>query len=118
MFEYIDNDQIRNYLLELMKNENMTYKQLGEKLNTSPQNAHKMICKNQLKLDDVSKICSALGYNFYFDIYKNNEKEKGLYQTQIDEINLALKRISENAESLNNAFKEMSDVVDLIKPNS
>ena len=55
-----------------MRHEDITYKELGEKIGTSQQNIYKMLNKNQLKFDDVLKVCNALGYKFSINIVKEN----------------------------------------------
>lgn len=116
--KYRDNNNVRKYLLLIMENENITYKKLGERIDTSPQNVHKMLHKDQLKLDDVSKICSALGYSFYFDICKDNknsedhEDKNGLSKIQIENIKHSLQKIQDNITYMNNVQKEMENKVE------
>lgn len=69
---YRDNEQLKEYIRLIMKHENVTYKELGKKVGTSQQNAYKMLNKNQLKFDDVLKVCDALGYKFSINIVKEN----------------------------------------------
>lgn len=68
MKEYIDNEQVKNIIKELMQEKNYSYRDLSEKMGTSQQNIHKLLNKNQLKLDDVKNFCDALGYKFKFEI--------------------------------------------------
>lgn len=69
---YKDNEQLKEYIRLIMKHENVTYRELGEKIGTSQQNVYKMLTKNQLKFDDVLKVCNALGYKFSINIIKEN----------------------------------------------
>ena len=70
--QYRDNEQLKEYIRLIMKHENITYKELGEKIGTSQQNVYKMLNKNQLKFDDVLKVCNALEYKFSINITKEN----------------------------------------------
>lgn len=70
--KYRDNEQLKEYIRLIMKHEGVTYKELGEKIGTSQQNVYKMLNKNQLKFDDVLKVCDALGYKFSINIVKEN----------------------------------------------
>lgn len=69
---YKDNEQLKEYIRLIMRHENITYKELGEKIGTSQQNVYKMLNKNQLKFDDVLKFCNALEYKFSINIVKEN----------------------------------------------
>lgn len=69
---YKDNEQLKEYIRLIMRHENITYKELGEKIGTSQQNVYKMLNKNQLKFDDVLKVCNALEYKFSINIVKEN----------------------------------------------
>lgn len=57
---YDNNDQVKESLKLLMNENGISYKELADKLGTSQQNVYKMFKKQQLKLDDVAKICSVL----------------------------------------------------------
>lgn len=73
--QYRDNEQLKEYIRVIMRRENVTYKELGEKIGTSQQNVYKMLNKNQLKFDDVLKVCNALEYKFSINIVKENGED-------------------------------------------
>lgn len=101
---YRDNEQLKEYIRLIMKHENVTYKELGEKIGTSQQNVYKMLNKNQLKFDDVLKVCDALGYKFSINIVKENgegaEKEPYIQALSamdgLEEIRMELAKMKES----------------------
>lgn len=105
---YKDNEQLKEYIRIIMKHENVTYKELGEKIGTSQQNVYKMLNKNQLKFDDVLKVCNALGYKFSINIVKEDgegaEKEPYIQalsaMDRVEEMRIELSKIKETYEKV------------------
>ena len=93
-FIYKNNKQIKECLLSIIKKEKITYQELGDMLNTSHQNAYKMVNKNSYKFDDVSKICNKLGYEMIVTICKKDDK------TVMSEGDIFVKAIQESIDEL------------------
>lgn len=71
---YENNEQVKELIKKLMAEKQMNYEKIAEKLGTSRQNLYKILNKNQLKLDDIKKICQALDQNFYIQIFPSDQK--------------------------------------------
>lgn len=105
---YTDNEQLKEYIRVIMKHEGVTYKELGERIGTSQQNVYKMLNKNQLKFDDVLKVCEALGYKFSINIVKENgegvEKEPYVQALSamdgLEELRVELAKVKESHEQM------------------
>lgn len=106
--QYRDNEQLKEYIRVIMKHENITYKELGEKIGTSQQNVYKMLNKNQLKFDDILKVCNALGYKFSVNIVKENgdgaEKEPYIQALSVmdglSDVRMEIAKIKESYEQI------------------
>lgn len=106
--QYRDNEQLKEYIRVIMKHENITYKELGEKIGTSQQNVYKMLNKNQLKFDDILKVCNALGYKFSVNIVKENgdgvEKEPYIQALSamdgLSDVRMEIAKIKESYEQI------------------
>jgi predicted transcriptional regulator len=103
---YKDNEQIKEQILQILKDENITYKELGIKLETTQQNAYKIVNKNQYKFDDVLKICDILGYKINIDIYKDDGTK--VYLDSADEF----------MSSMTEAVAQVYDKMEEIKQNN
>lgn len=114
---YKDNEQLKEYIRIIMKHENVTYKELGEKIGTSQQNVYKMLNKNQLKFDDVLKVCNALGYKFSINIVKENGDgaEKDPYIQALSamdglaEVRMEIAKIKETHEQMLEEINEINN---------
>lgn len=110
---YKDSEQIKDFIKLLMTNEKVTYRELAERIGTSQQNLYKILNKNQLKFDDVKKVCDALGYKFFFNITKEiDSQEKDPFINalsaldMVDEMRMQLSKIKESSERMENKLKE------------
>lgn len=86
--KYESNEQVKEIIKNIMKDENVSYRDLAHKLGTSQQNIHSAMNKKQLKLDDVSNFCEALGYTFEIKIVKNGKSvtnDEDLVDTYIND---------------------------------
>lgn len=114
---YKDNEQLKEYIRIIMKHEDVTYKELGERIGTSQQNAYKMLNKNQLKFDDVLKVCNALGYKFSINIVKENgdgaEKEPYIQALSamdgLAEVRMEIAKIKETHEQMLGKINEINN---------
>lgn len=118
---YKDNEQLKEYIRLIMRYEDITYKELGEKIGTSQQNVYKMLNKNQLKFDDVLKVCNALGYKFSINIVKENgegaEKEPYIQALSaidgLEDVRMELAKIKESHEQMLEEIREISNQKDV-----
>lgn len=118
---YKDNEQLKEYIRIIMKHENVTYKELGEKIGTSQQNVYKMLNKNQLKFDDVLKVCNALGYKFSINIVKENgegaEKEPYIQALSamdgVEEMRIELSKIKETYKKVLEQIEDINNQKDV-----
>lgn len=106
---YKNNEQIKEFIRMIMAKEKVTYKELAEKTGTSQQNIYKTLNKNQLKFDDVSKVCCALGYKFSFNIVKehdNNDNDPFLgvlsAMDKLDDMKLKLSEMKSTMDFMSN----------------
>lgn len=117
---YKDNEQLKEYIRLIMRHENITYKELGEKIGTSQQNVYKMLNKNQLKFDDVLKVCNALEYKFSINIVKENgegvESEPYIQALSamdgLEDIRMELAKMKESYEKVLEQIEEINNQKD------
>lgn len=86
--KYESNEQVKEIIKKIMKDEKVSYRDLADKMNTSQQNVHSIMNKKQLKFDDVSNFCEVLGYTFDIKIIKDGKnvtKEEELVDTYIND---------------------------------
>jgi len=86
---YKNNEQVKDVIKKLMADENVSYRDLAEKIGTSQQNIYSILNKKQLKLDDVNLVCKALGYTFDIRVVK----EDGVEDESFDLINEEVLRL-------------------------
>lgn len=114
--KYNDNEQIKDYIKLLMTQEKVTYKELADRVGTSQQNIYKILNKNQLKFDDVKKVCDALGYKFSFNIVKEHDSgEKDPFLNAlaamdiVEEMKVQLSKIKESSKEMENKINEFDN---------
>lgn len=110
---YKDSEQVKDFIKLLMTTEKVTYRELADRVGTSQQNLYKILNKNQLKFDDVKKVCDALGYKFSFNITnESNNEEKDTFVNMLsaldmmDDLKIQLSKIKESSEQMENKIKE------------
>lgn len=67
---YENNTQIIDIFREIMRTDKITYDEIADRMGCTKQNAYKIINKNQIKLDDVKRLCNILGCKFEIGISK------------------------------------------------
>lgn len=82
---YENNEQVKRIIKNIMDENNITYDKIAVLLDSTKQNIHKILNKNQLKLDDVKRFCDVLGYRFEIDIVKGDRIETDLYNHYIND---------------------------------
>lgn len=75
--KYIDNTQLIASIKELQLRQNLTQKQLAEKIGISPANLSNILKnKKSLTFDDVNNICNALGYKLDYTFISHADSNK------------------------------------------
>ena len=64
---YKNNAQLITEIKKLMLEQNITQKEVAEKLRIKPQGFTKLINKKNFSFDDAQKILSVMDYNLTFD---------------------------------------------------
>ena len=64
---YKNNAQLITEIKKLMLEQNITQKEVSEKLGIKPQGFTKLINKKNFRFDDAQKILSVMDYNLIFD---------------------------------------------------
>lgn len=116
---YDNNEQVKESLKLLMDENGVSYKDLADKLGTSQQNVYKMFKKQQLKLDDVEKICSVLNYKFHMEFFPAEQKsdifEEYRKSLQIQEsLYKIIEKYQDRIESYNKTFTDLNHLVEKI----
>lgn len=81
MFEYENNDQLKNELKKVVIDCNTTNKEVAEKMGITPQTYQHLINKKQFSFSDMKRIANAAGFRLIIDLVPgenvpdNNEKQ-------------------------------------------
>lgn len=68
MFEYENNDQLKNELKKVVIDCNTTNKEVAEKMGITPQTYQHLINKKQFSFSDMKRIANAAGFRLIIDL--------------------------------------------------
>ena len=72
MFEFRDNNQLKNELKKIIVDCNTTNKDIASKLNMTPQTYQHLINKKQLSFSDIKKIGNVAGFKVMIDFVRSD----------------------------------------------
>lgn len=70
MIKYNNNIELKKELKKIVIENNVTQKEVAEKLGMLPQTYNTLINKKNFSFSDMKRICNALGYDLYIDFIK------------------------------------------------
>ena len=76
MFEYENNDQLKNELKKIVIDCGTTNKAIADKLEMTPQTYQHLINKKQFSFSDMKRIADAAGFKLIIDFIPVHEQEK------------------------------------------
>ena len=76
MFEYENNDQLKNELKKIVIDCGTTNKAIADKLEITPQTYQHLINKKQFSFSDMKRIADAAGFKLMIDFVPVQSKEK------------------------------------------
>lgn len=73
---YINNEDIKNYLKNVLDNENTNFTELSKKLNISRQQLYNKFNKVNLSFNDIKEICDILDYELNINLVKKDNNKQ------------------------------------------
>ena len=68
MFEYVENEQLKNEIKKILIDCNVTNKEVAERMGITPQTYQHLINKKQFSFSDMKRIANAAGFRLIIDL--------------------------------------------------
>ena len=68
MFEYVENEQLKNKIKKILIDCNVTNKEVAERMGITPQTYQHLINKKQFSFSDMKRIANAAGFRLIIDL--------------------------------------------------